>query len=345
MKKPTERLQSLSSVIIYSIFPDSPSASSSLHGTLTPQTNSHSQPSRPSTPVPLPIFVKPTASVIAQEKEFLSKGKTYLAGSKALDSLSKLLQALENFFHPSNHGSWTPILTRFLQNLSFEFLKRTKDEESPVAGQRVLLEKEFRINQEIKESFVNMIRPLLFFSMFSKDSVSITYSHSALSYLAHLSPQSVIPPILSLSFPALQGQMEPHRTISIISSLSSLSSSLIDRRAWKGAGVDLLGLMEAVLPGLDIVDPGKTMGVSLLVVKVAGGVYIGDVEGEGGEGMEVDEEKESEKGMEEMNVKQEDLESDALVRESVGGWEDWVRKFLEAFLTVVGNLPGEWEQL
>lgn len=35
------------------------------------------------------------------------KAKTYLAGSKALDSLSKLIASTEGFFHPTNSGSWT----------------------------------------------------------------------------------------------------------------------------------------------------------------------------------------------------------------------------------------------
>jgi proteasome activator subunit 4 len=33
--------------------------------------------------------------------------KTYLAGSKALDSLVKLIASTEGFFHPTNSGAWT----------------------------------------------------------------------------------------------------------------------------------------------------------------------------------------------------------------------------------------------
>ena len=36
-----------------------------------------------------------------------SGATTYLAGSKALDSLAKLIASVESFFHPSNSGSWT----------------------------------------------------------------------------------------------------------------------------------------------------------------------------------------------------------------------------------------------
>lgn len=35
------------------------------------------------------------------------KQQTYLAGSKALDSLAKMIASTEAFFHPSNSGSWT----------------------------------------------------------------------------------------------------------------------------------------------------------------------------------------------------------------------------------------------
>jgi proteasome activator subunit 4 len=35
------------------------------------------------------------------------KSHTYLAGSKALDSLAKMIASTESFFHPSNSGTWT----------------------------------------------------------------------------------------------------------------------------------------------------------------------------------------------------------------------------------------------
>ena len=33
--------------------------------------------------------------------------KSYVGGSKALDSLVKLIASTESFFHPSNSGAWT----------------------------------------------------------------------------------------------------------------------------------------------------------------------------------------------------------------------------------------------
>jgi proteasome activator subunit 4 len=42
------------------------------------------------------------------------KMKTYLAGSRALDSLAKLIATVESFFHPSNSGAWTADVRFFL---------------------------------------------------------------------------------------------------------------------------------------------------------------------------------------------------------------------------------------
>lgn len=41
------------------------------------------------------------------------KAKTYLAGSRALDGLAKLIATVESFFHPSNSGSWTADVSFF----------------------------------------------------------------------------------------------------------------------------------------------------------------------------------------------------------------------------------------
>lgn len=35
------------------------------------------------------------------------KPSTYLGGSKALDSLARMIASTESFFHPTNSGSWT----------------------------------------------------------------------------------------------------------------------------------------------------------------------------------------------------------------------------------------------
>ena len=52
------------------------------------------------------------------------KAKTYLAGSKALDSLVRFIASTEGFFHPSNSGSWTNDLSAFVKYIVFDFNRR-----------------------------------------------------------------------------------------------------------------------------------------------------------------------------------------------------------------------------
>jgi proteasome activator subunit 4 len=111
MKKPTDRLHSFAILIVYSIAYDAPAV-----GT-TPIPSRTATPSASTTNLTAPDFVLNAEQVPTQ---------SYLGGSKALDALAKLVQATESYYHPSNWGSWSPFLARFLQNITWEFLKRWK---------------------------------------------------------------------------------------------------------------------------------------------------------------------------------------------------------------------------
>jgi len=91
--KPLETIASVATLIIYSMTEDIPPLSPS---------DASAPPSGTATP----------ASAVP------------LAGSHALDSLHKFLQATETFYHPSNYGEWTMLLNKLTQNLSAEFLRR-----------------------------------------------------------------------------------------------------------------------------------------------------------------------------------------------------------------------------
>jgi proteasome activator subunit 4 len=57
-------------------------------------------------------------------KKGIPRVKTYLAGSKALDSLVRLIASTESFFHPSTSGSWTHDLSAFIKYIVYDFNKR-----------------------------------------------------------------------------------------------------------------------------------------------------------------------------------------------------------------------------
>lgn len=98
----TRLLASLARIIVYSMAPD---------GLPSPASNA---PTPFMTPMPSGMNTPQIATASAGDylgiplrKSAPSKDKTYLAGSRALDSLARLIASTESFFHPSNSGAWT----------------------------------------------------------------------------------------------------------------------------------------------------------------------------------------------------------------------------------------------
>lgn len=128
----TPHLASLARIIVYSMAPDSvplppsnaptPMFSPLPSGMNTPQIQNTSLGDYLSAPL---------------GKKAQPKVSTYLGGSRALDSLARMIASTESFFHPSNSGSWTndvrlgstvvlyanllPLVERFCQVYSLRF--------------------------------------------------------------------------------------------------------------------------------------------------------------------------------------------------------------------------------
>lgn len=93
---------SLARIIVYSMAPDSiPNPPSN-----APTPAFTPLPSGMNTPQLHTNSIKDYLSVPSMKLGHL-KYHTYLAGSKALDSLARLIASTESFFHPSNSGNWT----------------------------------------------------------------------------------------------------------------------------------------------------------------------------------------------------------------------------------------------
>ncbi|KAG6910596.1 hypothetical protein DXG01_009547 [Tephrocybe rancida] len=116
LPKPDWRIISLARIIVHSMAQD---------GLPAP-------PSNAPTPLfsPLPSGMNTPQIQNSTVKEFLAaplgekdKGRTYLAGSKALDSLARLIASTESFFHPSNSGAWTNDHRRLTKMMKRELVK------------------------------------------------------------------------------------------------------------------------------------------------------------------------------------------------------------------------------
>ena len=169
-----------------------------------------------------------------------------------LSNLEGMIQAVETFFHPSNAGNWTRILSQLVYYLTDFFIMRWNREKS---GEMKVPE-ERKLNDELKRRFVLCLRDVIFMGIYSKSGTAMNFSLSTLQGLAFLEPDLIIPGALQRIYPSIQGLVEVHRTTSSLRALQILSRTMIRTKGFRCHVTTLLGL---ALPGIDANDLDKTL--------------------------------------------------------------------------------------
>jgi proteasome activator subunit 4 len=279
-----------------------------------------------------------------------------------LTKLEGLIQAVETFFHPSNSGSWTRPLAQFVFYLADFFVLRWNRERS---GEMDVPEGR-KLNDAVKRRFVLCLREVTFMGMFSKSDKAMQYSLSALQSLAYLEPNLILPGALQKIYPAMQGLVEVHRTISSIRALHMLSKVMTKTKGYRCHVTTVLGL---TLPGIDANDLEKTVhtlqfiqGVCYLIpfhdlTKAKKAIEdkasnrdgtstpVEDIGGDTGLAVqwitEQVERLESAQGNTEINYDNELSEADEamILRSSTTGLNDFLISFLGRVFTLLENLP------
>ncbi|OAK96247.1 hypothetical protein IQ06DRAFT_282835 [Phaeosphaeriaceae sp. SRC1lsM3a] len=182
-----------------------------------------------------------------------------------LSKLEDLIQAIETFFHPSNSGSWTRPLAQFVFYLADFFVLRMNRE----ASGEMDVPEDRKLTPAVRRRFVLALREVTFMGMFSKSDKAMQYALSTLQSLAYLEPNLILPGALQKIYPAMQGLVEVHRTISSLRALHMLSRVMVKTKGFRCHVTTVLGL---ALPGIDANDLEKTVqtlqfiqGVSYLV--------------------------------------------------------------------------------
>jgi proteasome activator subunit 4 len=169
-----------------------------------------------------------------------------------LVKLEGLIQAVETFFHPSNSGSWTKTLSQLVFYLADFFVMRWNRERS---GEMEVPE-ERKLNEALRRRFVLCLREVIFMGIFAKSGTAMNFALSTLQSLAYLEPTLILPGALQRIYPAMQGLVEVHRTISSIRALHMLSKIMARTKGYRCHVTSLLGL---ALPGVDANDLEKTL--------------------------------------------------------------------------------------
>ena len=285
-----------------------------------------------------------------------------------LANLEGLIQAIETFFHPSNSGSWTRTLAMLVYFLADFFVMRWNREKS---GEMDVPEAR-RLTDPVKRRFVLCLRDVVFMGIYSKSTTAMQHSLSALQSLAFLEPDLILPGALQRIYPAMQGLVEVHRTISSIRALQMLSKVMSRAKGYRCHITTLLGL---ALPGIDPNDLEKTMHTLSYIQAIAYNVPFHDLTKEVikhnrpngdflmGNGLETPASEMSEDDRDtgiairwiteqverleregadiEINYEKEltDHEEERILRSSTTELAEFVHSFLERVFTLLENLP------
>ncbi|KAG8866672.1 hypothetical protein FRC20_007837 [Serendipita sp. 405] len=266
----TWRIASLARIIVYSMTPDGVPAPAS--GAATPFTPGIGSPLMTPLLGSSPASISDYFSAPLMSKTRLKERK-YLGGSKALDSLSKLIMSCESFFHPTNSGNWTGDLTAFVKYIVFEFNKRWHEELQPDSK----VPKARRLTPLMRRELVRCLRTVCLLSIFSSDSTTTGNVQSALKSMISMEPDLILPSILERAVEALETLTETQRTLAIIKGLSAVCTGMTSRDMYYPGAKHISPVLELLIPGIDLNDPTKTICTSSLIKDVAQFIKFGDL--------------------------------------------------------------------
>ncbi|XP_011039856.1 PREDICTED: proteasome activator subunit 4-like [Populus euphratica] len=195
-------------------------------------------------------------------------------GSAAQQHFEKLINLLEQYYHPSNGGRWTYSLERFLLNLVITFQKRLQREQQSTDSSR---HADMFLGRSERTFFVNVLLKLIDRGQYSKDEHLSETVAAATSILSYVEPTLVLPFLASRFHLALETMTATHQLKTAVMSvayagrslcLTSLSSTGKQEDCGGGddAYVDLLTIsLSNALLGMDANDPPKTMATMQLL--------------------------------------------------------------------------------
>ncbi|KAJ7783436.1 hypothetical protein DFH07DRAFT_995453, partial [Mycena maculata] len=345
LPKPEWRIQSLARIIVYSMAPD---------GMPSPASNA---PTPMFTPVPSGMNT-PTISThslgdylsapLSRTGAGSSKSKTYLAGSKALESLSQIIASTESFFHPSNSGPFTADLAAFIKYIAYDFNRRWLEEQQPECKTPM----NRRLTKQMKRELVKTLRTVAFLAMFCEDSTTVSNIQSCLKSMSVMEPDLILHPILERAVPALETLIETQRTIAVIKALGAVAPAIVSRKVYYPGAKHLIPILQLLIPGIDLNDPTKTLHTTEFIVEIAQYIMFADTMPDH---MEQDATSRPTTpptiliplfSMDELQSDTEfprlsDEEEDMLVQDTTGSFADWVTQFIRRVYQLQENLPEE----
>ncbi|WZZ42425.1 hypothetical protein YC2023_038684 [Brassica napus] len=204
-------------------------------------------------------------------------------GSSAHEQFKKLVNLLEQYYHPSNGGRWTYSLERFLLHLVVAFQKRLqREQQNPDSLSKVCLGKPERI------AFVEVVLKLIDRGQYSKNEHLSETVAAATSILSYVEPSLVLPFVASRFHLALETTTATHQLKTAMMSVAFAGRSILQSymsTAKQELGgdmddrmfLDLIGIsLSNALLGMDANDPPKTLATMQLIGSIFSNVAVLD---------------------------------------------------------------------
>ncbi|KAJ6574791.1 hypothetical protein B0H19DRAFT_1254444 [Mycena capillaripes] len=353
LPKPDWRIQSLARIIVYSMMPDGiPSPASNAPSPMfTPVSSGMATPR-----IPTNSLRDYLSAPLARAGPLPLKHKTYLAGSRALESLSQIIASTESFFHPSNSGPFTADLAAFIKYIAYDFNRRWLEEQQPDCK----TPKNRRLTKLMRRELVKTLRTVAFLAMFSEDSTTVSNIQSCLKSMSVMEPDLILHPILERAVPALETLIETQRTIAVIKALGAVAPAIVSRKVYYPGAKHLVPILQLLIPGIDLNDPTKTLHTSEFIVEISHSVLFADTTSAGptsaGTMSALRPDSISRPrtpltlipsfSMDELQSDTEfprlsDEEENMLLQDTTGSFADWVTQFIRRVYQLQESLPEE----
>ncbi|XP_066249765.1 proteasome activator complex subunit 4B-like [Euwallacea similis] len=170
--------------------------------------------------------------------------------------LEKLMQTLESYFYPANVGRWIIKLRELLKKLAYFFVQRVHWERFKNPSWDNNVPEHFKFTDQDIDRFVNILKtcvePAMFCRMGSQDICL------ALSDLASLRPNLVIPGLLDKLYSSMDSLTEPHKLTCSMMAVISVARHMVQSPSYPEGPTHVVPLLLALLPGIDPNDMRKS---------------------------------------------------------------------------------------
>lgn len=225
----------------------------------------------------------------------MAKSIVYLIknGSATQGYLETLIDLLEQFYHPSNGGSWTGSLERLLRYLFAYFLDRLAKEQRSSEKAHVAL------GPAERAAFVRTLMRLIERGQYSKNSSLASTVGSSACLLAFVEPTLMLPYIVSTFDTALDSITATHQLETALGTLALAARPILLASTRHSQNADMssetresllkckktiVDALFSTLLGLDANDPPKTLATLQLYCSVLSSVGVIGAKEDGGSG-------------------------------------------------------------